>query len=160
VNYIPEIDEESGYCPHCLSSDTLSIRAKAKRVCLNCEFSEEFESYAQSVLAWQKKGGRDSGQAVAPKIEEAAKPNETPRISGKSKEVEKFIETIEPGITKVTIPTRYRDDFGRYLTSRKIELSRPFQTEIWNNVESAYTNFELLVKRPIAESIFDDWIAD
>jgi len=70
----------------------------------------------------------------------------------------KIIERIECRVTKVTIPTKYREDFSNYLTGRKVQLERPPKTDVWNNVESAYTEFELSIAYEIAGLIFDEWV--
>ena len=54
--------------------------------------------------------------------------------------------------------TRYREPFSRYLAKRKIVLDPPYKTDVWNNVESAYTVFELPVPYEVADLIFDDWL--
>ena len=127
---------------------------------MKCDFTEEFGSYAEALAAWQVKGTPQSGPEVArvEKTKEASK-RTGPKITRPSKEVEKIIEIVEPGVTRITIPTHYREDFNRYLTSRRIELSHPATTDVWNNIESAYTIFELLTVPSVAESIFDDWVA-
>ena len=70
----------------------------------------------------------------------------------------KVFEFIEGESTKITLPTRYRDSFSRYLAKRKLILEPPYTTEVWNGVESAYTNFVLPVRTDVADVIFDDWI--
>jgi Zn ribbon nucleic-acid-binding protein len=163
MQYIPKIDEDDGFCPRCNSSDTLTIRATAKRACLKCGFSEEFESYAQAVRAWQVKGeskgeAQKNARKARASISEEAKSQNAASVSRPGKKVEKIIESVEKGVTRVTIPTPYREDFNRYVKSRGIELSGPPQTDIWDNVESAYTVFELKASYPLADGVFSQWV--
>jgi len=72
--------------------------------------------------------------------------------------IPKVLESVNGRVTQVTLPTRYRDSFSRYLTKRKLILDPPFRTEVWNGVESAYTLFELPVPYEVADLVFDDWI--
>ncbi len=72
--------------------------------------------------------------------------------------IPKVLEADGGRNTKVTVPTRYREHFSRYLAKRKLVLDPPYKTEVWNNVESAYTVFELPVPYEVADLLFDDWI--
>jgi hypothetical protein len=157
MNYLPVIDEDKGYCPKCSSGDTVSIRGKVKRVCLDCEYSEEFENFDLCLLAWQKRPN-EKGRSTSLATENADSTLNLEQPVQPRKHIEKLIESIEPEITKVTIPTQYREDFSRYLASRSIELFRSAKTDVWNGIESAYTDFELRARSEIATSIVDDWL--
>jgi hypothetical protein len=74
--------------------------------------------------------------------------------------IPKVLESETGRTTKVTLLTRYRENFSRYLSKRKIVLDPPYKTDVWNNVESAYTVFELPVPYEVADLIFDDWLDD
>ena len=74
--------------------------------------------------------------------------------------IPKVLESIDGRVTKVTLPTRCRDSFSRYLVKRKLTLDPPYRTDVWNGVESAFTIFELPVPYEVADLIFDDWIDD
>jgi hypothetical protein len=159
MSYVTPIGEEDGFCPKCSSSDTLWIRAKARRVCLSCDFSEDFDSFSQALVGWRVKT-QVRPEDVADRANVAD--NVTNLSESKAGEntrerIEKIIEPVEPGLTRITVPTRYRDEFGQYLLTRKIEQAGPHKTEVWNNVESAYTTFDLLVNPPVAEAIFEEW---
>jgi hypothetical protein len=159
MNYVPEISGEDGFCPECGSSDTLWIRTKAKRACLSCDFYEEFESFVKALLGWRVKlklrpdvvANRDS------RVDAIDKPTDTKGGDNNRKGVEMLIDVLEPGLIRITVPTRYRDDFGQFLSARKVEQAGPCKTEKWNNIESAYSTFDLLVRRPVAEAIFEEW---
>lgn len=75
-----------------------------------------------------------------------------------SASIPKVIEAVSGRVTKVTVPTRYRDSFSRYLSKRKFKLEPPYHTDIWNGIESAYTFFELPVPYEVTDLVFDDWI--
>ena len=77
-----------------------------------------------------------------------------------ARSIPKVLESKNGRITSVTLLTRYREHFSQYLTKRKILLQPPYKTDVWNNVESAYTVFELPVPYEVADLIFDDWIAE
>jgi len=70
----------------------------------------------------------------------------------------KIMEAIGGRETKITLPTRYRESFCRYLEKRKLVLDPPYTTDVWNGVESGYTFFVLPVRTDVADLIFDDWI--
>jgi len=70
----------------------------------------------------------------------------------------KIFDSIEGKQTKITLPTRFRESFSRYLVKRKLILDPPYTTEVWDRLESAYTYFVLPVRGDVADLIFDDWI--
>jgi len=72
--------------------------------------------------------------------------------------IPRVLESLSCRATKVTLPTRYRDSFSRYLVKRKFTLNPPYRTDVWNGIESAYTFFELPVPYEVADLVFDDWI--
>ncbi len=72
--------------------------------------------------------------------------------------IPKIFESVNGRVTKITLPTKYRSQFNRDLIKRKLTLDPPYHTEVWNNVESAYTVFDLPVPYEVADLIFDDWI--
>jgi Zn ribbon nucleic-acid-binding protein len=159
MNYVPEISEEDGFCPKCNSSDTLWIRTKVKRACLSCGHSEVFESLSKGLVAWRvkPKAKPDIAANRMDTVDTRNKPKEKTAGGNNRKGVEKLIEVLEPGLIRITVPTRYRDDFSQFLSSRKVDQAGPCKTEVWNNIESAYSTFDLLVRRQIAEAIFEEW---
>jgi len=158
MNYVQMISEENGYCPKCSSGDTVSIRVKVKRVCLSCEFTEEFDSYNAWIWAWQKRPNNEFDRSHSLVRKQVNPAGNLDLPTRRKKQIEKIIESIEPEITKVTIPTQYREDFSQYLVSRNIELFRSAKTDVWNGIESAYTDFELRVKSSLATLIVEDWL--
>jgi Zn ribbon nucleic-acid-binding protein len=159
MNYVTNISGEDGFCPKCNSSDTLWISTRVKRACLSCGFSEEFENFSRGLLGWRIKlklrsdivADRDN------RVDASDKPRETKTVANNRKGIEKIIDVLEPSLTRITVPTRYRDDFRQFLLARKVEQAGPCKTERWNNIESAYSTFELLVRRSVAEAIFEEW---
>jgi hypothetical protein len=77
-------------------------------------------------------------------------------LERKLRNIAKILEPLGERETKITLPTRFRDSFSRYLAKRKLVLDPPYKTENWNGVESAYTFFSLPVPSEVADLIFDD----
>jgi len=133
------LDEDFGVCPKCKSEETVSSKAALRRVCLKCGYGEDFQSIEEVLTGWRPVKARVDHH--------------------KPKDVEKLIERVDGRITKIVVPTVYREDFSQCLVRRKISLAKPYKTDVWNNVESAYTEFELSVGYEVAEKIFDEWVA-
>ena len=74
------------------------------------------------------------------------------------KSIPKVLEAQGGRSTRVILLTTYREHFSRYLVKRKLVLDPPYKTDVWNNVESAYTIFDLPVPYEVADLIFDDWL--
>lgn len=81
----------------------------------------------------------------------------TGQIQTVRRDVAKIIEAVEPRVTKLTIPTAFRDDFRSFLSQRKVQLVSPAKTDVWNNVESAYTHFEISLGFEVTSEIFEEW---
>jgi len=79
------------------------------------------------------------------------------RIQLMRRDVDKIIEAVGPRVTKLTIPTAFRDDFLGYLSGRKVQLASPCKTDVWNGIESAYTEFEISLGFEVTSAIFDEW---
>jgi hypothetical protein len=159
MSYILEIEDDYGLCPRCGSSDTISIASKAKRACLKCEFSEEFEDQRIALLGWRPKVKAQNTISDENNVDKLAKnePCQTTPIGRVAVKIEKIVEAVEPRVTRITIPTSYRESFDGFLRERKVQQSGSFRTDVWNNIESAYTNFEVLAPSSVVDKLFEEW---
>ena len=73
--------------------------------------------------------------------------------------VDKIVEVVEARITRVTVPTSHRESLNDFLVQRRVEQVTPCKTDIWNNIESAYTIFEVATSRAAANELLEIWVS-